>query len=275
MSEGGGGRRVSAVFRAGLLGAFALIGCAGESSAPVEQATEMTLRSRADSVAMMAFKTSGGNAWDEIRYVRFDFAVESEGERGPTRKHLWDRFTGDYRLEWPASDDTTVVVLFNVSTRAGKVYENGKQIAGNRADEILASAYSRHINDTYWLMAPCKVFDPGVVRGYSADSSSADVEVLALSFENVGLTPGDRYWMKVDPETGDLAGWAYVLEGSPNRTSMYEWTAYQTFETPAGAVRLSERKEAVGANRAVLTDRVSLPERVDDGTFSDPSAVME
>ncbi|MDX1739651.1 MAG: hypothetical protein R3178_00085, partial [Rhodothermales bacterium] len=246
-----------------------------QAESAVQTDTGITLETRADTVAMMAYEASGGDAWDDVRYLRFDFAVESNGQRGATRRHLWDLSSGDYRLEWPAGDDTTVVVLFNVNTRTGDAYVGSDPAEGERAEQLLQSAYSRHINDTYWLMAPHKVFDPGVVRAYVADSSSADAEVLQLSFENVGLTPGDRYWMKVDPATGDLAGWTYILQGSPDRTSMFRWTDYRTFEKPGGTIRLSERKEAVGRDVAILTDRVALPDAVPADIFSDPSATMD
>ncbi len=260
-----------------LIAVLLLAGCTAESPAPEAGGddTAMVLETRADTVAMMAYEASGGDAWDDVRYLRFDFAVESNGQRGPTRRHLWDLSSGDYRIEWPAGDDTTVTVMLNVDTRAGNVYLNDVPVEGDRADQILQSAYSRHINDTYWLMAPHKVFDPGVNRAYVADSSSAGAEVLQLSFDNVGLTPGDRYWMKVDPATGDLAGWTYILQGSPDRTSMYRWTNYQTFDKPAGTIRLAERKEAIGAARAVLTDHVALPDTVPAEVFSDPSVTMD
>lgn len=262
----------------GLLLAILLAGCATEqpeqASEPAEDPVK-TMETRADSVALMAYSATGGDAWNDVRYLRFDFAVESAGERGPSRRHLWDRTTGDYRIEWPAAGDTTVVVLFNVSTREGSAFLEGSAADPERAAQILASAYSRHINDTYWLMAPQKVFDPGVKRTYAADSSSAGVEVLRLEFDNVGLTPGDRYWMKIDPATGDLAGWTYILEGSPDRTSTFRWTEYRTFEKPEGSLRLSERKEAVGRALAILTDRVSLPSTVPPDVFSNPAASME
>ena len=81
--------------------------------------------------------------------------------------------------------------------------------------------------------------------------------------------------MKVSPGTGDLVGWTYVLEGSPDRTSMFDWTNYRTFETSSGPVRLSERKESAGRNVAILTDRVSLPDDIDDELFSDPTLAMQ
>jgi hypothetical protein len=235
----------------------------------------IVLENRADSVAMMAYAAAGGDAWDGVRYLRFDFAVESDGVRGPTRRHLWDMSTGGYRVEWPDADTATTTVLFNVDTREGAAYINGEPVTGERAAGLLESAYGRHINDTYWLMAPHKVFDPGVVRTYVADSSSADREVLHLAFRDVGLTPGDQYWMKIDPATGDLLGWNFILQGSPDRMGMYRWLRHRTFETPGGTIRLSERKEAMSGNRAILTDHVALPDAVPAAVFSDPSAAMD
>lgn len=246
------------------------VGCAPQE-APEKNRTQVA--TRGDSLAMVAYEATGGDAWESVRFLRFDFAVERDGARGRTIRHLWDRQSGDYRIEWPTAGDTTAVVLFNVGTREGRGYLNGAEVGGDARDALLSTAYTRFINDTYWLMAPAKVFDPGVMRTYVADSSSADVEVLHLAFDGVGLTPGDQYWLRVDPTSGFVTHWTYQLQGSENR-STYAWINYKSFDLPTGSVRLAERKEAAGAARAILTDRVSLPEAVPPGVFEEPAVAM-
>jgi len=248
------------------------LGCAKE---PMKEPA-MHLETHADTVAMMAYEATGSpNAWESVRFIRFDFAVEVDGQRGLSNRHLWDRATGDYRLEWPVGPDTTVVALFNVSSRTGTVFMNGDPVGAEAADQLVAAAYRRHINDTYWLMAPHKLFDPGVLRTYMPDSSSASAEVLHLSFDNVGLTPGDQYWMKVDPASGEMMEWTYVLQGPNHWRGTYRWVDYRTLETPTGTIRLSERKEAVGGGRAILTDHVALPEAVPTEVFVNPAVAMD
>lgn len=232
----------------------------------------LPLETRADSVAMQVYEYFGGSrAWAALPYLRFDFATGTESSRTLRASHLWNRTTGDYRLETPAGQDSVYVTLFNVHTQQGSVYLNGERVEEGRAAELLQSAYRRFINDTYWFLMPVKMFDPGVSRSYEADSSDAQTDVLRLSFEGVGLTPGDQYWIYVDRETGRVERWAYRLQSHPpdHVPAPLRWTDYRTIETAAGPIRIAERK--VGSASAIYTDNVAAPASVDDGAFSDPN----
>ncbi|MDX1430768.1 MAG: hypothetical protein R3282_10790, partial [Rhodothermales bacterium] len=228
----------------------------------------------ADSLAHRMVEAHGGlSAWAGVRYLRFDFGFESPERSGLTARHLWDRQTGDYRLEWFPGTDTTAVALFNVNTREGKVFVNGEQ-AAQGVSEMLDSAYRRYINDTYWLLAPLKVFDDGVRRTMATDSASGE-HVLALSFADVGLTPGDRYWLTVDSETGMLRRWSFMLEGWENRpASTYDWVGYRTMPVPGGEIKLAERKARPDGSRSTMTNNLALPETVPPNVFIDASVAM-
>lgn len=243
---------------------------AGPEAGPEAAAVVMPpLETRADSLAMEAYEASGGpDAWAALPYLRFDFGFDREGARSVSRKHLWNRQTGDYRVEWGPSQDSTYVALFNVHDQAGQVYLNGEPVAAAENEEMLQQAYRGFINDTYWLLAPLKMLDPGVARTYVADSSGSGMEVVQLAFENVGLTPGDRYWMFLDESTGRLREWAFELE-SGNR-GRFAWTGYETLQTPAGPLHVATRKEAADRPFALLTDNVAAPETVEEGMFTDP-----
>ena len=69
---------------------------------------------------------------------------------------------GDYRITGTDPSGAPYAVYFNVNTKQGKAYVNGKPVEGEEADKLVKGAYARYINDTYWLLAPWKVFDPGV-----------------------------------------------------------------------------------------------------------------
>lgn len=233
------------------------------------------LVSKADSIAFKLVDAHGGfDAWPAVRYLRFDFGFETPDTAGIRARHLWDRQTGDYRVEWFVGPDTTFAALFNVNSRDGVVFVNGKPASAAR-EALLETAYSRFVNDTYWLLAPLKVFDGGVQRSIDADSSVADQDVLALSFDGVGLTPGDRYWLWPD-SSGVLAKWSYILQGWAGRpASTFEWVDYRSFETPGGVVRLAERKERVGGSTAITTANISMPESVPRHVLADVTVPMD
>lgn len=252
---------------------MALAACAPPESAERET---MVLQTRADSVAMRAYEAVGGPAvWKTIRYLRFDFGNEAGGESRMFAHHLWDRFTGDYRVEWSQGPDTSIVVLMNVNDRSGRAYINGVEADTSVANPMVDRAYRRYINDSYWMLSPVKLFDPGVTRTYVADSSSADFDVIKLSFGDVGLTPGDQYWLWVDTNDGMVRRWAFFLEGWRDRPpSVYEWTRFREFETPQGKAMISARKEASGRDWAMLTP-ANLPTSDQSEYFTNPARTLE
>ena len=253
---------------------LALAGCAPEPSDPDASAAERpTLETRADSVAMRAYEAVGGpEAMAALPYLRFDFGVERDGERQTVARHLWNRETGAYRVEWSRGADSNYVALFDVNTQEGRVYLNGDSLGGGAGADRLGEAYRRFINDSYWLLAPAKLFDPGVTRTYVADSSGAEHDVIELTFGDVGLTPGDRYWIYVDKETGQMDRWAFVLQNNPEAPPrMYDWTDVQALETSAGPVSLATSKEAMGGPVTIHTDNLEAPTDVPAEMFTDPN----
>ena len=258
-----------------------LVGCGGQQeSASVAQPA---LETRADSVAMQLYDAHGGPvAWASVPYLRFDFGVERGGETQVAAKHLWNRQTGDYRLEWGPSPDSQYVALFNVNAfgqgasesapTAGEVYLNGAAVDSTAHAAHMRQAHQRFVNDSYWLLAPVKVFDPGVNRSYVADSSDAQHDVIKLTFGEVGLTPGDEYWLYVNQETGRLDRWAFHLQGMPEDASArsFDWVDYRTFEVPEGTVQLSARKPSVGGGAAIVFPSLDVPSDVPAAMFSSP-----
>ena len=241
----------------------------------------LTLDTKADSVASRLMTAHGADAFASTPYLRFNFAVETPKGTRVIARHLWNRTTGDYRVEWTGGEDSTYVALVNVrnvenETPEGAVYLNGERLSGDEAQQMRQEAYGRFINDTYWLLSPLKVFDSGVNRQYVADSSTAEHDVLHLTFGDVGLTPGDRYWLYVDKESGRLDRWAFHLEGMPDDAAPrhFDWTGYRTLQAPDGAVTLATRKEAVGAEQALLTNELALPSSPPDGAFSNPEPIL-
>ena len=227
------------------------------------------LATRADTVAMRTYDALGGpEAWASLPVLRFDFAFERDGARQTIASHLWDRRTGDYRVEWQGGADSVYVALFDVDTREGTVYLNGEPAAEAEQAALLERAYGRFINDTYWFLMPIKMLDDGVTRTYMPDSSSAGTEVVQLAFDDVGLTPGDRYWVYVDTASGEVSEWAYQLQGGG--TGRFRWTGYEEHPVPAGTVRVATRKEAADGSRALLTDNVAVMNDAPDGAFTDP-----
>ena len=55
---------------------------------------------QARAVASQVMEALGGEAaWRKIRFLRFDFAVETAGKIAMSRSHYWDKWTGRHRVE--------------------------------------------------------------------------------------------------------------------------------------------------------------------------------
>jgi hypothetical protein len=256
-------------------GAMLLVGGTGCSPQGASSSSgEPALETPADSLAMRVYDYMGGpDAWNSTRHLRFDFAAAMSGTPQSTRRHLWNRKTGAYRLEWPASSGTHVA-LFNTNNRdEGQVFLNGSAVPAADKDSLLQTAYRSYINDTYWLLAPTKLLDPGAQRSLIADSSTASTAVLHVTFaDTVGMTPGDEYWHYIDRRTGRLKAWRFELQGG-NR-GHFRWKGYRRLQAPAGSVRVATRKQSAGGPLAILTDSVSLPQNVPDSLFSSPQPLL-
>jgi len=229
------------------------------------------LETYADTLAMRVYEASGGPAaWQALRYLRFNYAILRERQADHIVHHFWDRGAGDYRLEFPGPGGFPYVVLFNVNTRAGHAYWQGVELDPTETARQLEAAYRRYTNDTFWLLAPFKLFDPGVQRGYLPDSSTATYDVVHLRLPDADLLPSDEYWLYIDKASGRLATWSYVAEGdapdAPART--FVWDNYVEQVTPGGSLFLATRKRGVWSPFAVLTSGIETPTLVPDDLFT-------
>ena len=268
---------------------LAFAACGGPPEPPAAAlpapAPDPVLTSAADSVAWRIEQATGTRAaWAAIPLLRMDFHSTTPGDTTPPRpprRHLWDRRSGDYRLEI-ARPDSAIVALFNLENasagrlREGRVFVNGLAVTDtSAARRWLDRAYEAHINDTYWLLAPTKLFDAGVTRSLDPDSSRAGAPVLRLAFAGgIGMTPGDRYWLFPDSATGRLAAWQFHLEGSDGPGPRNRWDRWTAFATPAGdTVRLAP-DHVFPTGRILHTDAIAFPATVDATLFTDPAASM-
>lgn len=249
------------------------LGIAGAGTG-CESPSRPTVETAGDSLAVRLIEASGGfTAWDALPALRWDWVVQTDSAELRRVRHLWDRAGDRARVEWSTGEDTTLVAVitpgtFDPDAPDGAVARSvgggaPEPLAGDAALDGLRDAHARWVNDAYWMLAPLKTFDPGVTRDAAPDSGAA---VLALSFGEVGLTPGDRYWLRL-AEDGALAGWTYWLEGDTSATR-WTWSDPVDVEGPKGSVRLWATKRKDGAEVSILTRPLDVP-AFDETTFSD------
>lgn len=220
-----------------------------------------------DDVINQIWDAAGGRkTWDESRYLTFDFAPQKDGKTVLRRSHLWDRYTGDYRFETKTSGNRKLTVLFNVNSKKGKAFMNGKQLPDSLSNAEIEKAYGYFINDSYWLIAPLKLDDPGVTVTLEEpeEIEGNSHQVLHLSFDKVGLTPGDQYWLYVDPKSGQVTRWKFLLQGK-KEPGIFNWTDYKDL---GGGLKLSTRKQNIKQNNAITFPVASVLVSVETEKFT-------
>ena len=215
----------------------------------------------ADLLADAVMEASGGREmWDKTRFIRFRWLVERDGEIVADRRHSWDRYGGNYRLEFERDGQHTLA-LFDVNSikhedrpMAGDVWVDGLKLDGSARDSALERSYAMFINDTYWLLMPLKWKDPGVHLAYEGSKRLSDgrrYPTVHLTYdEGLGVTE-DEFWGFVDPETGLMAAWQYHLEGREEKGEVVWWRDWQQ----VGPLRLAmDRRWDEGATRIYFMD---------------------
>lgn len=160
---------------------------------------------RAIAIANAVMEAQGGYVnWRQTRYLSWSFFGR--------RDLLWDKFTGDVRIDIPAD---SVTILVNIHDSTGRVRLNGEEVRDDSTRTAwLHQGKTIWINDSYWLVMPFKLKDSGVTLKYigqerpSTDSTIV-ADVLQLTFDNVGATPLHKYRVYVDTATNLVCQWDY------------------------------------------------------------------
>jgi len=184
-------------------------------------------------IARKIVKASGGDVWPSVKRLKFTFNVESDGKLTTSVKHDWDVRSGI---------DTVTIGDKTVSTN---VYEKKER----QGDEL--QAFKRWTNDSYWLLMPLKLLDGGVKL--SPLISTMDYPPsrgrMTMSFEGVGLTPGDQYDLSINLRENRIDHWTYRPDAE--RSSGFTWENYQDFN---GLILATEHKSDDGKRRIYFTD---------------------
>ena len=228
---------------------------------------------KAAAVAAQMDNAMGGmKAWESAPYVRFDFTVMKDGKEAARFRHWWDKRRGIDRVEGPDDKGRMVAAIVNLETRTGKSYTAG--LPERDTSEVAAhveNGYERWVNDSYWLMMPFKLRDPGTNLKYGGLKKGPDGtqwDVLELTFDKgVGLTPGDHYWLYVNTKTHLMDKWEFLLEsmdpkGPPSTATWEDWTR-------VGPVRLSAMHHFHGKSASLQFQNLALPPTMDESIFVD------
>jgi hypothetical protein len=195
--------------------------------------------------------------------LSFTFVIKGNGEIRTERDHLWDRGTDNYVLTFLKPDSNLKYeVFFNTNSRKDMTYKNGIAVSEEENKKHLERAYQAFINDSYWLLIPAKLEDPGVNLQLEKQMSLGRREtILHVSFEGIGLTPGDPYWLFVD-DSGRIVRWKYLLQSG--RKGEFIW---ENVKDCGACLRFLTRKRSTYGSIIIEFQNVKFSRDVDMDEF--------
>lgn len=127
--------------------------------------------------------------------------------------YKWNKQENIVEVSW----DANKVILFTNQPEKSKVFVDDKKVENPK---LIAQAENYFNNDSFWLVAPYKVFDAGTERRIVKHN---DKDALLVTYTSGGTTPGDSYlwilddagfpksykmWTKIIPIGGVEASWS-------------------------------------------------------------------
>lgn len=211
--------------------------------------------------------------WEKARYLSFHWIVEREGQTVADYRHDWDRYTNRYRVEGKNREGKHVVVFMNLETKQGQAYEDGQAVPTDSLSKYINFAYQRFINDSYWLLMPYKLKDPGVILHYEGEKEEKGqkYDVVKVTFENVGLTPGDTYWAFVNKQTHLMDKWEYLLQNRQPPPQVAWWKDWRDFN----GIKLALDREFEGRPFHIYFKYVKVSSEVDEQIFNSDTGRFE
>ena len=179
----------------------------------------------ADALANKMLNALNYEAYKNTRFVEWSF-------RG---KHFykWDKQQNIVEVSW----DTNKVILYTKELQNSKVYIDDSLVDN---PEILQKAIDYFNNDSFWLVAPYKVFEEGIERRIV---KYEDKDALLITYTTGGSTPGDSYLWVLD-DTGKPVKykmWVSIIPTGGMEATWYDWIT-----TESGALLPTKHEMSIG-----------------------------
>jgi len=205
------------ILAACLIVVLALIGFLLHESKPASNPSP-----EADAVAQKMMAAVDKAAWDTTALISWDFAGRQQ--------YLWDKDRHFVKVMWGDHE-----VLLHTKSVTGKPFTNGVAVTGAAANDLVQQAWKHFCNDSFWLNAVVKAFDPGTSR--SMVETKDNKEAMMVSYASGGVTPGDSYVWILD-ENGLPTSYKMWVGMIPIGGVEFTWENWKTLSTGAKVATL-------------------------------------
>ncbi|MFT4628515.1 MAG: hypothetical protein ACI8PZ_007210 [Myxococcota bacterium] len=215
-------------------GALTLALCAGAFAWLDAPRPEGIADDRADALAQQLMAAVDADAWERTGAITWTWAG--------SYTHLWDRERNFVRVHKGGWE-----VLVDLDRVQGVATVDGVALSGSARESAVAQAHALWANDSFWLTAPIKAFDPGTTRSRITQVGGSDA--LLVAYSSGGITPGDAYLWHLD-NTGRPVSWQLWVSIIPVGGVSMSWDTWVHLPTGAWA----STRHAVGPIEFWVTD---------------------
>jgi hypothetical protein len=239
-------RPLAVILSAALVAAVLADLTPAQDSRPASKPDSRTTGRPALALARRVHDYAGGaEGLRQVKNIVFTFSV-----RGSRRRQFWDLSASKVRVEFPKVKARSLGVPIHVLVFDIRQDENVLRYPPRpHPNAPRVSAKSIWINDSYWLLAPLKVLDPGVQLSIDPrqDDDPAGIARLRLRFQaGTGLTPKNEYVLHVEQDTGRVTRWDFYRTAKA-RPRSWRFEDYRRI----GSLRLSLDRPPIGERNGI------------------------
>lgn len=168
---------------------------------------------KADALAYNMLEALNYEAYKNTNTIEWTFKKR--------RHYKWEKNKKTCEVLW--KDYKVILDLSNHDN--SKAYIHSFIIDSDLADELIEKALNYFNNDSFWVVAPYKVFDDGAERRLVTLENNK--EALLVTYTTGGSTPGDSYlWLfNDDGKPKAFKMWTSILPIDGLEATWSDWTA--------------------------------------------------
>ena len=171
---------------------------------------------QADALANEMLTALNHKAYKATDYIEWTFKKRHH--------YKWNKTENICEVYWKSYK---VTLDLNDNSKS-KVFKNEIKIEAESKRELIKKARDYFNNDSFWLVAPYKVFDKGTERRLVTLENNE--KALLITYISGGSTPGDSYLWHLD-ENGkpkSFQMWVSILPINGLKATWSDWTTTET-----------------------------------------------
>tara|TARA_R110000796_G_scaffold88850_4_gene191891 strand:- start:46428 stop:47144 length:717 start_codon:yes stop_codon:yes gene_type:complete len=193
----------------------------------------------ADILANKMLSTIHFDAYKNTKFIEWSFPKGSH-------HYKWDKQNGKVKVKW----DEYLVNLNLNNPQKSTVFSNEKVLTGEDKEKLVETAIKFFNNDSFWLVAPFKIFDKGTTRKL-VDLENGSKGLL-VTYSSGGTTPGDSYLWKLNSNGFPMSFkiWASIIPIGGLEATWEDWEVKETKVLLPNRHKIGPFTVAIGEVRA-------------------------